>query len=96
MDKRHANAAAVHKALGNPTRVAMLYILRDEEVSRDDLFRRMHINGATFAQHLARLRKAGLVKTRRAGKEMRYHLANPQVLKLCDEAEKVYRRSYEL
>ncbi len=92
MDRKYIQAASAFRALGNPTRITILELLRDGEISREELFRRTKVEAPAFAQHLSRLRQSGLVSMRREGKEMYYRISDPGVLELCDRASVVYKR----
>ena len=57
-----------------------LEILAGGERSVSDLSREASCHVPNMSQHLAVLRSAGLVETRREGNAVLYRLANPQVL----------------
>ncbi|AFM40418.1 hypothetical protein Desaci_1395 [Desulfosporosinus acidiphilus SJ4] len=54
-----------HKALSDPTRIRILAILAKEPHHGQALAERLGITPSTITHHMARLRDAGLVKTRR-------------------------------
>ena len=68
-EARSASLAALFKALGDPTRVQMLAILRrsPEPVCVCDLTAAFDLGQPTVSHHLARLREAGLVTSTRRG-----------------------------
>ncbi|MBI4548783.1 MAG: winged helix-turn-helix transcriptional regulator [Ignavibacteriae bacterium] len=76
--------AEVCKTLSNAKRLEILNLLRDEELSAGDIVRRMKVSKANVSQHLAVLRKAGIVATRRDGVTIFYRISSPKVIKACD------------
>jgi DNA-binding transcriptional ArsR family regulator len=61
--------AVVHKALADPTRLRMLQRLAAGEGSVSDLMHHVDLSQPLVSWHLRRLRTAGLVETRRQGRE---------------------------
>ena len=61
--------AVVHKALADPTRLRILQRLADGEGTVSDLMRHVDLSQPLVSWHLRRLRAAGLVETRRSGRE---------------------------
>jgi ArsR family transcriptional regulator, arsenate/arsenite/antimonite-responsive transcriptional repressor len=62
--------AVVHKALADPTRLRIVQRLAVGEGTVSDLMRHVHLSQPLVSWHLRRLRAAGLVKTRRSGREV--------------------------
>src|SRR5262245_26837309 len=73
-------SAVIGKALADPKRLCVLESLADGEVSVSDLATRVACQVPNMSQHLAVLRSAGLVTTRREGSTVFYRLADPRVL----------------
>jgi DNA-binding transcriptional ArsR family regulator len=61
--------AVIHKALADPTRLRILQRLSDGEGSVGDLMRHVDLSQPLVSWHIRRLRAAGLIETRRAGRE---------------------------
>ncbi len=61
--------AGVHKALADPTRLRIMQRLTAGEGSVSDLMRHVELSQPLVSWHLRRLRTAGLVETRRQGRE---------------------------
>ncbi len=74
------HSAAVARALGDPKRLCVLETLAAGEASVSDLSSRVGCQVPNMSQHLAVLRAAGLVATRRDGSTIYYRLADPRVL----------------
>ena len=72
-------AAAVLRALSNPSRLLLLCQLVEEEKSVGELERSLGLGQAYVSQQLARLRGEGLVTATRDGRTMRYRLADPRI-----------------
>jgi DNA-binding transcriptional ArsR family regulator len=72
--------AAVGRALSDPKRLCVLESLAVGELSVSDLSVRVNCQVPNMSQHLAVLRSAGLVTTRRTGSTVYYRLADPRVL----------------
>lgn len=76
--------AAILKALAHPTRVLMLDALSRGDRCVNDLRNLAAVSQPTITHHLERLKKAGLVTERRAGKRVIHHLACPCILEALD------------
>ena len=72
--------AAVGRALADPKRLCVLESLASGELSVGDLSALVQCQIPNMSQHLAVLRSAGLVTTRRDGSTIFYRLADPRVL----------------
>jgi DNA-binding transcriptional ArsR family regulator len=76
-------AAAIGRALADAKRLCVLETLAAGEMSVSDLSARAGCAVPNMSQHLAVLRSAGLVATRREGSTVYYRLADPRVLEAC-------------
>jgi DNA-binding transcriptional ArsR family regulator len=72
--------AAVGRALADPKRLCVLESLAAGEVSVSDLSTRVGCQVPNMSQHLAVVRSAGLVQSRRDGSTVFYRLADVRVL----------------
>ncbi|MFH9978731.1 ArsR/SmtB family transcription factor [Streptomyces sp. NPDC017179] len=68
-------AVAVLKAVADPSRYRLLWALSHGEQPVSELARMLGAHVAATSQHLARLRSAGLVTTRREGTRIYYQAA---------------------
>jgi DNA-binding transcriptional ArsR family regulator len=73
-------AAAIARALADPKRLCVVERLAAGEQSVSDLSREVGCQVPNMSQHLAVLRSAGLVASRRAGSTVFYRLADDRVL----------------
>ena len=79
-EMEYQKSAVIGRALADPKRLCVLESLADGEVSVSDLSTRVGCQVPNMSQHLAVLRSAGLVSTRRDGNTVYYRLADPRVL----------------
>jgi DNA-binding transcriptional ArsR family regulator len=75
-----ARAALIGRALADPKRLCVLEALAVGEASVSELSSCVGCHVPNMSQHLAVLRSAGLVTTRRDGSTVYYRLADPKVL----------------
>lgn len=68
---------ALFKALGDATRLRILGLLLAGETCVCDIHESLRLPQPKTSRHLAYLRRAGLVETRRAGLWVHYRLATP-------------------
>lgn len=73
--------ASLCKAFANPTRLHLIDLLSRNERWSAELQESLGISKANLSQHLAILKGAGVVHTRREGKQLHCALAMPDVKK---------------
>ena len=76
--------AEICKTLSDPKRLMLVHELRDGELSVGQLGTRLELPQANVSQHLAILRKRGIVSTRREGTTIYYSLASCKIGEACD------------
>ncbi len=79
------HVAEVAKALGAPTRVAMLRKLASRSLCVEALARQLGVTPSAVSQHLRRLGAVGLVQGRRVGQHVHYGLREEGLVALRDE-----------
>jgi ArsR family transcriptional regulator len=84
-------SAAVAKALADAKRLCVVERLADGERSVSDLSRDVGCQVPNMSQHLAVLRSAGIVASRREGNTVFYRLADPNVLEVYRLLQQVAR-----
>jgi len=72
--------AAISHALADAKRLCVLECLSQGERSVSDLSREASCQVPNMSQHLAVLRSAGLVESRREGNTVLYRLSDPRIL----------------
>src|ERR1700753_1213169 len=65
---------ALWQTLHDPTRLRILALLEEEELSVAELQEILHLGQSRISTHLAHLRRVGLVQPRREGKRTYYSL----------------------
>lgn len=76
----------VFRMLADPTRVQVLWALGGRELSVNELAEFVGKPAPSVSQHLAKLRMARLVQTRRAGTTIYYSVENEHVRQLLSDA----------
>ena len=79
-DAARQRAAVIGRALADPKRLCVLEKLASGEFSVSELSASVGCHVPNMSQHLAVLRSAGLVSTRRDGSTVYYRIADPRVL----------------
>ncbi len=79
-DVERQRYAAVSRALADAKRLCVLELLSQGERSVSDLSREASCQVPNMSQHLAVLRSAGLVASRRDGSTIYYRLTDPRIL----------------
>jgi ArsR family transcriptional regulator len=75
--------AETAKVLANPVRLRILDLIGDGEVANGALLTTLGISRANLSQHLALLRRAGIVTERREAVRVYYRLTFPEIKGLC-------------
>jgi DNA-binding transcriptional ArsR family regulator len=89
--RAHASeAAALMKALGNESRLLILCSLTEGECSVGELNQLVPLSQSALSQQLARLRKVGLVTTRRESQTIYYSLLPGPVEDVIQTLHKTY------
>ncbi|MEK6582439.1 MAG: metalloregulator ArsR/SmtB family transcription factor [Nitrospirota bacterium] len=73
----------VCKTLASPKRLEILNALKSGEKTVTELVNILGAPKANVSQHLAVMRHAGILKSRRDGVSIYYRVANPKVIKAC-------------
>jgi rhodanese-related sulfurtransferase/DNA-binding transcriptional ArsR family regulator len=85
--------AEVGRALGNGHRLRILELLAQRETGVEALAARAGLSIANASQHLRLLRAAGLLTSRRDGKQVLYVVSDPTVLRLTAALGQVAERN---
>ncbi len=75
--------ARIISVLANPKRLQILDLLASKERTVSDLSADLGLAQATTSQHLAVMRKAGVVESRKEGNFVYYRLADPKIAEAC-------------
>ena len=74
--------ANIFQALAHPTRIAIIELLEDGELSAGDLIEKLGMEQANVSQHLAILRSKQLVANRKEGNKVIYSVRDPIIIKV--------------
>lgn len=69
--------AQMLKALAHSRRLEIVQLLHDQELSVTDIYEMLDLPQANVSQHLTVLKQAGILKTRKDGKQIYYRVAAP-------------------
>ncbi len=81
--------AEFFKTLGHPARIRVLELLAVRDHTVGEMRGDVGIEPANLSQHLAILRRAGLVTAHRDGLAVSYQLASPQIAELLAAARAI-------
>lgn len=85
--------AELFRALGHPTRIRILELLREQTtMTVSDLQQALEIGPATTSQHLAVLRSHALVVAHREGTSVRYEVRDRELYLLLDAARALFEK----
>jgi DNA-binding transcriptional ArsR family regulator len=76
----------IFKALSDPTRAQLVYLLTNREYSVNQLSELVPVSASAVSHHLAKLRAIRLVNTRRNGTQIFYSIDDAHVAGLFREA----------
>ena len=92
LEKHAHQAAAMLKQLGNMNRLMILCTLVNGEHSVGELHEMTHLSQSALSQHLASLRKAQLVQTRRQSQTIFYSLLGTESIQIITVLKSIYCR----
>lgn len=92
MDEITILQAEILKTLASPRRLEILHALAGGPIEVGRLAEAIGASQPNVSQHLAVLRVAGLVEAERDGREVRYRLADPDVMVACGVMRAVLER----
>jgi ArsR family transcriptional regulator len=76
--EKNASLDLLFRALADPTRLRLLNLIADREICVCYFVEILRISQPKVSRHLAYLRRAGIVASRREGKWMHYRLVEPR------------------
>src|SRR4051812_34834855 len=88
----HEVKATLFRVLGHPARVRILELLREGERSVGMLQAELRLDSGSTSQHLAALRRIGLVQSRREGTSVFYRAVDERVYDLLDAGRALVAR----
>jgi DNA-binding transcriptional ArsR family regulator len=90
MRQNASDAVSLLKGLANESRLMILCVLSEGELSVGQLNQRIRLSQSALSQHLAVLREQGLVQTRRESQTIYYRLSDTTALTIIELLHDVY------
>ncbi len=87
--------AGLFRVLGHPARVRIIELLREGERSVGALQEGLGFDSGATSQHLAALRRVGLVESRREGTSVYYRASDERVFELLEAGRALVTRQLE-
>jgi DNA-binding transcriptional ArsR family regulator len=91
----HVAKANLFRTLGHPARVHILELLRGGEHSVGALQEALGLDSGGTSQHLAALRRIGLVESRREGTSVFYRVSDQEVFSLLEAGRELVLHAVE-
>ncbi|PTD93651.1 ArsR family transcriptional regulator [archaeon SCG-AAA382B04] len=79
------------KAISHPTRLRILHLLRNQELTVNEIAKKLDLKQSNISQHLRILRGTGLVENRKEGLNVYYSLYSKKISRACDLLRKVLK-----
>lgn len=76
--------AEMCKVFSNSTRLTILNLLKDKELSVTELIRKTKLSQANISQHLSIMKSKNIVASNRKGQKIYYKLTNQKIIKAFD------------
>jgi DNA-binding transcriptional ArsR family regulator len=90
MQSSAKDAVSLLKGLANESRLMIMCVLSEGEVSVGQLNQRIKLSQSALSQHLAVLREQGLVRTRRESQTIYYRLEETPAMNIIELLHDVY------
>jgi len=87
------NNTEIFKAISDPTRLKILYLLQDGELCVCEIIDVLEKPQSTISHHLNVLKKAGFIQGRKEGLWIHYQLTNPKLLELIDNLTDLIKKT---
>jgi DNA-binding transcriptional ArsR family regulator len=87
--------ANIFQALAHPTRIAIVEILRDGELSAGAIIERLGIEQANASQHFSILRAKQIVSSRKEGNQVFYSVRDPLLIEVLDVMRRYFQTHVE-
>lgn len=78
------------QALAHPTRIAIIEILREGELSAGGIIERVGLEQANASQHLTVMRSKHILVNRKVGNQVFYSVRDPLILEVLDVMKRYF------
>ena len=82
------------KAMGNPTRLQIMHILRENPMTVSEITTKTGLGQSLVSRQLSRLRSVGVVTNERNGIEIVYRLSNERIGEVCDLVQQILSEQF--
>jgi DNA-binding transcriptional ArsR family regulator len=90
MKRNASDAVSLLKGLANESRLMIMCVLSEGEISVGDLNKRIKLSQSALSQHLAVLRDQDLVQTRRESQTIYYRLKDSAAMNIIEFLHEAY------
>ncbi|MDN3614133.1 MAG: ArsR/SmtB family transcription factor [Vibrio gallaecicus] len=90
MEQNSSQAVILLKAMANERRLQILCLLHNSELSVGELCGMLELSQSALSQHLAWLRRDGLVQTRKEAQTVYYTLSSGEVKAMIELLHSIY------
>jgi len=90
MQEHAEKAATMLKQMSSPARLMILCALVESEMAVNELNERIQLSQSALSQHLAKLREAKLVSTRKEKQTVFYRLKGKEVIQIIGVLKNIY------
>ncbi|MCG3759729.1 ArsR family transcriptional regulator [Vibrio cincinnatiensis] len=90
MEQNSTQAVVLLKAMANERRLQILCLLHNQELSVGELCGKLELSQSALSQHLAWLRRDGLVETRKEAQTVFYTLSSSEVKAMIKLLHRLY------
>ncbi len=87
-DESFETKSYMFKAISDPTRLKILYLLQDGELCACEIITALEKPQSTISHHLNVLKNAGFIKGHKEGVWIHYKLVNPEIIDLIEDMAK--------
>jgi len=87
--------ANIFQALAHPTRIAIIEVLRNGELSAGAIIERVGIEQANASQHFSILRAKQIVSSRKEGNQVFYSVRDPLLIEVLDIMRRYFQAHVE-
>jgi len=76
--------ADICKIFANDKRLEIMNLLKDREISNQEIMRQTGLSKVSMTQHMNVLKSKGVIISRREGQQLFYSIANPKIIQACN------------
>lgn len=87
--------AKFFRGFADPTRLAILELLREGEIQATDIAARLNQSSSNVSNHLSCLVSCGLVRSRRKGRNIYYSIRLDKVKEMLKDADEALKQVYD-